>query len=321
MAIFSADPQIVPADAAGLARAVALLMAGEVVGVPTETVYGLAGRAADPEAVASIYAAKGRPSTNPLIVHVGSLQEAKILAVFDERARSLAAAFWPGPMTLVLPMKADADLAPGITAGRGTLALRVPDHDVMQALIAAAGPLAAPSANRSGHISPTTAAHVVTSLGDVVPLVLNAGACPSGVESTILQVDKEVVRLLRPGAIAAERIIALIGALTGPSEEAGPVAPGMLQSHYAPHQPVRLEAVSAQIDEFLIGFGTVTGDITLSASGNLAEAAAALFAALHIAEASGRAGIAVAPVPKTGLGAAINDRLQRAAAQRPSLRR
>ena len=301
-----------------VARAAEVLRAGGIVAVPTETVYGLAGRADDADAVAAIYAAKGRPSDNPLIVHVLGVADAERLAVFDDRARALAAAFWPGPLTLVLPVRAGAALAAAVTGGRlkggrGTVALRAPAHGVMRALIEAVGPLAAPSANRSGHVSPTRAEHVRGSLGTGV-LVLDAGACAAGLESTIVQTAP--LRLLRPGAVTAEAVEAVVGPLAGAEKGAGLVAPGMMESHYAPRQPVRLEAVTAGEDEFLIGFGAVAGDLNLSASGDLAEAAAGLFAALHEAEASGRAGIAVAPVPETGLGRAINDRLRRAAAAR-----
>jgi L-threonylcarbamoyladenylate synthase len=296
-----------------VARAAEVLRAGGIVAVPTETVYGLAGRADDADAVAAIYAAKGRPSDNPLIVHVLGVADAERLAVFDEAARALAAAFWPGPLTLVLPLRAGAALAAAVTGGRGTVALRAPAHGVMRALIEAVGPLAAPSANRSGHVSPTRAEHVRGSLGTGV-LVLDAGACVAGLESTIVQTAP--LRLLRPGAVTAEAVEAVVGPLAGAEKGAGLVAPGMMESHYAPRQPVRLEAVTAGEDEFLIGFGAVAGDLNLSASGDLAEAAAGLFAALHEAEASGRAGIAVAPVPEAGLGRAINDRLRRAAAGR-----
>ncbi len=308
--------QVWPADATGLHHAIAVLEAGGVVAMPTETVYGLAARASDPAAVAAIYAAKGRPSQNPLIVHVADLAAAEKLAVFDATARTLAGVFWPGPLTLVLPLRADAGFADAITGGRTTVALRVPAHSVAQALIAAAGPLAAPSANRSGHISPTTAAHVVTSLGAAVPLVLDAGPCDAGLESTIVQLVDGVVRLLRPGALAAERIAAIAGPLSPAATPADIIAPGMMPSHYAPRQPVRLGAIHAGTHEFHIGFGAVEGDLNLSRASNLAEAAAGLFAALHHAEASSRSAIAVAPFPGEGLGAAINDRLRRAAADR-----
>jgi L-threonylcarbamoyladenylate synthase len=299
-----------------VAEAVAVLNAGGIVAVPTETVYGLAGRARDAGAVAAIYAAKGRPSRNPLIVHVLGLADADALAVFDAPARALAAAFWPGPLTLVLPLRAGAELAEAVTGGRETVALRAPAHPLMRALIAAAGPLAAPSANRSGHISPTSAAHVRASLGERAPLVMDGGVCAAGLESTIVQTGA-VVRLLRPGALSVEAIEAVVGPLGGPAATAdGLVAPGMMASHYAPRQPVRLEALVAGADEFLIGFGAVAGDVNLSARADLTEAAAGLYAALHLAEASSKPGIAVAPVPDIGLGRAINDRLRRAAAAR-----
>jgi L-threonylcarbamoyladenylate synthase len=310
------EPLIIAADAAGVAQAAARLMAGHVAAIPTETVYGLAARATDPRGVAAIYAAKGRPSDNPLIVHINTIAEALRLALFDDRAEALAAAFWPGPLTLVLPLRANAGLAEAVTGGRQTVALRVPAHPVTRALIAAVGPVAAPSANRSGHISPTCAAHVSASLGAAAGLILDAGPCAAGLESTIVQIDGAAVRLLRPGAVSEERLEAVVGALMRAPDKQGLIAPGMMVSHYAPRQPVRLGAKTAEALEFHIGFGDVGGDLNLSAAGDLDEAAAALFAALHQAEASGRAGIAVAPVPDIGLGAAINDRLRRAAADR-----
>ncbi len=312
------EPLIVAADADGVAQAAARLLAGGVAAVPTETVYGLAARAADARGVAAIYAAKGRPSDNPLIVHVSELAEAERLAVFDARSRSLAAAFWPGPLTLVLPLRPGADLADAVTGGRSTVALRVPAHPVMRALIAAVGPVAAPSANRSGHISPTCAAHVAASLGAAAGLILDGGQCAAGLESTIVLVEGAAVRLLRPGAVSAEQLRDVVGHLEGTPQQAATelLAPGMMASHYAPRQPVRLAARTADETEFHIGFGDVAGDLNLSATGDLGEAAARLFAALHLAEASGRTGIAVAPVPEEGLGAAINDRLRRAAADR-----
>jgi L-threonylcarbamoyladenylate synthase len=306
--------RIIAADTAGIAAAAAQLRAGGLVAVPTETVYGLAARADDGAAVAGIYAAKGRPSFNPLIVHVADKAQAETLAEFSPLARALAARFWPGPLTLVLPRRADAPVAALVTAGLDTVALRCPAHPVMQALVRAVGPLAAPSANASGRISPTRAAHVAASLPDV--LVLDAGACAAGVESTIVAVDAGGWRLLRPGAVALEDLAAMAGPPRAMAEGPAIEAPGMLESHYAPRQPVRLEAVTAEPHEFHIGFGAVAGDATLSASGDLVEAAARLFDLLHAAEASGGAGIAVAPVPALGLGLAINDRLRRAAAPR-----
>ena len=310
-------------DPAGIAAAAEVLRAGGLVAVPTETVYGLAARADDGAAVAGIYAAKGRPSFNPLIVHVADVALAETLAVFSPLAHALADTFWPGPLTLVLPRRVDAPVASLVTAGLETIALRCPAHPIMQALVRAVGPLAAPSANASGRISPTRAAHVLESL-DV--LVIDAGPCAAGVESTIVAVEGTGWRLLRAGAVTVEAIAAVVGepltplAASGEStlsrKGRGVEAPGMMASHYAPQQPVRLEAETARPGEFHIGFGPVSGDATLSASGDLTEAAGRLFDLLHVAQASGRAGIAVAPVPNHGLGLAINDRLARAAAPR-----
>ena len=303
--------QVVAADVAGIAAAVTALRGGTIVAVPTETVYGLAGDATHPEAVAAIYAAKGRPGFNPLIVHVADLAAAEALVEFNPVARALAARFWPGPLTLVLPLRPDSPITPIVRAGLPTLAMRVPAHPVMRAILRETGPLAAPSANVSGSISPTTAAHVLASLGGRIPLIVDGGACEGGIESSIVAVDGERVRLLRPGGIPAD----LLG-INAATDDARIVAPGQMVSHYAPVQPVRLDAVTAAADELLIGFGPVVGDLNLSPGGDLAEAAANLFAALHVAQASGRAGIAVAPIPATGIGAAINDRLRRAAATR-----
>jgi len=303
-----------PYGKAAIDAAAAVIRGGGIVAVPTETVYGLAADAGDAAAVAGIYAAKGRPAFNPLIVHVASLAAAAELVVFDAAARALAAAFWPGPLTLVLPIRAGAPIASLVTAGLETVALRVPAHRAMQALIAAAGrPLAAPSANRSNGLSPTTAAHVIASLGDAVGLVIDDGPCAAGVESTIVAGR----RILRPGPIPAAAIAALLpGGLDETPVAPGPVtAPGQLATHYAPAKPLRLNATTAAADEWLIGFGTVAGDATLSAQGDPVEAAANLFAALHVADASPARAIAVAPIPAAGIGAAINDRLVRAASR------
>ena len=287
------------------------MLAGEIVAVPTETVYGLAADATDAAAVAKIYAAKGRPSFNPLIVHVSDLAAAERLAVFDDAARALAAAFWPGPLTLVLPMREGAGLAAAVTAGLPTVALRVPAHRAMRALLEACGrPLAAPSANRSNGISPTRAEHVAASLGAAAPLILDDGGCSAGVESTIVA----GATILRPGPITAAMIAAVLGSVETRREGGAVTAPGQLATHYAPGKPLRLGEVAALPGEWLIGFGAVEGDDTLSAAGDLLEAAARLFDALHRADASDRSGIAVAPVPEDGVGAAINDRLRRAAA-------
>ena len=306
-------PLVRPADESGIAEAAQRLARGEAVAVPTETVYGLAARADRAEAVATIYRAKGRPDFNPLIVHVPGLAEAERLARFDERARQLAAAFWPGPLTLVLPLREDAAIAPAVTAGLPSLALRCPAHPVMQAvLLACPFPLAAPSANRSGAVSPTSAAHVAASLGDRIGLVLDGGQTRAGIESTIVAVRDDGWSMLRPGPVTAEQISELIGP---PLIEAarGIEAPGQLASHYAPGKPVRLGAADANEDEFLIGFGPVAGAVSLSPGGDLAEAAARLYDCLHQAAAARQPLVAVAPVPDIGIGAAINDRLRRAA--------
>lgn len=310
----SKPPRIVGLEA--IAEAAAILREGGIVAVPTETVYGLAARAESDAGVAEIFRAKGRPSFNPLIVHVPDLGAGEALAQFDQRARGLAAAFWPGALTLVLPRLTGAGLSPAVSAGLPTLALRCPAHPMMRALLKECGfPLAAPSANRSGTLSPTSAAHVAASLGERIGLILDGGECTSGIESTIVALrDNGSWSLLRPGPITRSDLAAILGAeheadLTGDIE-----APGQLASHYAPSKPLRLEAVSAQQGEFLIGFSEVAGHSSLSPSGDLAEAAARLYRCLHEADAAPSAGIAVARVPEIGIGAAINDRLRHAAA-------
>lgn len=295
------------ADAAGIARAAHLLRGGGLVALPTETVYGLAARADSDAAVAQIYAAKGRPSFNPLIVHVGSLAQAERLAEFSASARELAAAHWPGPLTLVLPRRRDANLAPAVSAGLPTLALRCPAHPVMQAVLAQSGlPLAAPSANRSGFVSPTTAEHVLVTLDGRIEAVLDAGPCAGGLESTIVAVREDGrMEVLRPGPVAIAADLAAGSAIE---------APGQLASHYAPGKPLRLDALRAERGEFLIGFGWIPGDCSLSPTGSLEEAASRLYACLHEAARAPQPRIAVVPIPPHGLGAAINDRLRRAAA-------
>ncbi|MEG3083979.1 L-threonylcarbamoyladenylate synthase [Sphingomonas sp. PB2P12] len=327
-------PRILPYGTAAIAEAAALIRDGGIVAVPTETVYGLAADATNAEAVARIYAAKGRPSFNPLIVHVADLAAAERIAVFDAEARALAAAFWPGPLTLVLPVRAEAGIASLVTAGLDTIAIRVPRHRAMQGLIAVSGrPLAAPSANASGGISPTTAAHVAGSLRGNVPLILDDGPTEAGLESTIVAGRT----VLRPGPITAELIAKhLPGGGRGPigaselterdaDHDRPPIgprpspggnmvtAPGQLESHYAPSKYLRLNATRADSDEWMIGFGDVAGDVTLSASSNLVEAAARLFDLLHAADANDCPKIAIAPIPLDGIGEAINDRLRRAA--------
>lgn len=308
-------PQVRKADATACAEAAALLREGGLVALPTETVYGLAARADSESAVAGIYRAKGRPDFNPLIVHVPSLGAAEAIALFDDRARKVAAAFWPGPLTLVLPLRADAGIAPAVTAGLPTIALRCPAHPVMREVLTRAGvPLAAPSANRSGGVSPTMAAHVASSLGTAVDLILDGGACEAGIESTIIAVRAQGWSLLRPGPITRDQIAEILEESDDVTASSGKIeAPGQLASHYAPGKPVRLGASVGVADEFLIGFGAIQGNVTLSASGDCAEAAARLYACLHLAAAAPHARIAVAPVPDSGIGAAINDRLRRAA--------
>ncbi len=311
-------PGIRPYGAAAIAEAATVIRSGGIVAVPTETVYGLAADATNAAAVARIYAAKGRPTFNPLIVHVLDLAAAERIAVFDAEARDLAARFWPGPLTLVLPLRPNAGIASLVTAGLATVAVRVPAHRAMRALLAAVGvPLAAPSANASGGISPTRGSHVAASLGERVPLIVDDGACAAGVESTIVM-GREI---LRPGPITADALgftrnddgveERSVSSPHGPPERV--ISPGQLDSHYAPAKPLRLNATEAESDEWLIGFGAVAGDDTLSAAGDVTEAAARLFDALHRADASDRARIAVAPVPCDGIGAAIIDRLRRAA--------
>jgi len=292
---------------AAIAEAARLIAAGRPVAVPTETVYGLAADAYDGAAVARVYQAKGRPSFNPLIVHVGDIAQASEIALFDDESRALAEAHWPGPLTLVLPLRPGARIAALVTAGLATIAVRAPAHPAMRDLLAAAGtPLAAPSANASGRISPTRAEHVLASLGGRIPLIVDAGPTGHGLESSIVALTGGRPRLLRPGPIDLGLVL---------SERGGDVeAPGQLARHYAPAKPLRLDAAEARDGEWLIGFGAVAGDATLSASGDLVEAAAGLFERLHEAERGPCPTIAVAPVPEVGLGAAINDRLRRAAA-------
>jgi L-threonylcarbamoyladenylate synthase len=303
-----------PFGADAIARAADLVAAGRPVAVPTETVYGLAADARDADAVARIYAAKGRPDFNPLIVHVADLAAAERLGVFGVAERALAARFWPGPLTLVVPRADGCPVASIATAGLDTIAIRVPGHRAMQALLAATGaPLAAPSANASGKVSPTKAAHVLASLDGRIALVIDDGACRAGVESTIARVEGGTVEILRPGPVTAEALAEAAGLPVRGVKGADVVAPGMLASHYAPGKPVRLGASDFAADEFGIGFGALAGDYSLSETGDLTQAAARLFDALHAGAASPKPRIAVAAIPAEGLGAAINDRLARAA--------
>ena len=310
----------IAATSDGIAEAADLLRVGVLVAIPTETVYGLAADARNDRAVAAIYAAKNRPAFNPLIVHLPDLAAVARLAVLTPEAERLAAAFWPGPLTLVLPLRPDAGLSPLVTAGLDTVAIRLPTHPAARALLAQAGiPVAAPSANPSGRVSPTRAEHVLAGLSGRIAAVLDGGPCAVGVESTILALDGPPA-LLRPGGVAVEAIEAALGApLLMPGDPSTPKAPGQLASHYAPEARVRLNATQAREGEVLVGFGNIAGHLTLSASGDLLEAAANLFHFLREADALAGPGgaIAFAPVPETGLGRAINDRLRRAAAPRP----
>lgn len=301
--------------------AVDLLRQGELVAFPTETVYGLAADATNDRAIAKVFAVKRRPEFNPLIVHIGSPDDAGSLAILDDRAELLAAALWPGPLTLVLPRTASCTISPLASAGLGTIAVRTPDHPVARTLLSAfGGPLVAPSANASGQLSPTAAKHVERSLGDNVRIILDGGPCRVGLESTVVGCFQNAVWLLRPGGIENEAIEDLVGvhlreALPGDSIR----APGQLQSHYAPNLPLRLNATTVAAGEALLAFGprVPSGAATvqnLSEVANLQEAAAHLFAMLHELDRPDFDGIAVAPIPNTGLGIAINDRLRRAAA-------
>jgi L-threonylcarbamoyladenylate synthase len=304
-----------------IAQAAVELRAGRLVAFPTETVYGLGADATNARAVAAVFAAKGRPRFNPLIVHVASVEAAAALGQLTVPGRKLAAAFWPGPLTLVLPRRRDCPVADPATAGLDTIAVRVPAHPIAQALLRAAGvPIAAPSANRSGHVSPTTAAHVEADLGDRVAMILDGGATSLGLESTVVDVTHATPVVLRLGAVSRDEIARGLGrpvaVASGDADK--PASPGMLARHYAPATKLRLEAREVGRDEALLAFGADVPDHTgpmfnLSPSRNLVEAAANLFAALRALDASGAAAIAVMPIPDEGLGEAINDRLRRAA--------
>lgn len=307
-----------------IARAGALLRAGGLVAMPTETVYGLAADATNDRAVSRIFEAKGRPSFNPLIAHVKDARAAAEEAVFPPLAERLAAAFWPGPLTLVLPRRSSSSLSLLVSAGLDTVGLRCPAHPVARALLAAVGrPLAAPSANLSGAPSPTTAAHVRESLGPAVDYVLDGGPCRVGLESTIVKIDDGALKLLRPGGVAAEELERILGARLSRASDGRIESPGMMASHYAPRARLRLNVDAPNPDEAFLAFGPAPADsphvLQLSASRDLVEAATNFFAHLHAADAlvsaQGLSGIAAAPIPATGLGEAINDRLMRAAAR------
>ena len=316
--------RLVRASDEAIARAAGLIRAGELVAFPTETVYGLGGDATSEAAVARIFAAKSRPRFNPLIVHVPGLADAESLAIFDERACIAARHFWPGPLSLVLPRRPECGLSLLASAGLDTVALRAPAHPVAQALLHAAGrPIAAPSANRSGRVSPTTAMHVSADLRGDVALILDGGACPVGVESTVLDLSGVAPSLLRPGGISLEQLTEIFGNIeTAAAGENAPRSPGRLPSHYAPGLPLRLDATNARPGEALLAFGPeapagFSEVVFLSQVGDLAEAAANLFAMLRRLDRREFIGIAVMPIPDTGIGRAINDRLRRAAAPRP----
>lgn len=317
----STAPTIAAPTATTLAEACRLLRAGDLVAFPTETVYGLGADATSDAAMARIFAAKERPRFNPLIVHVVTVTDAETEVVLDARAQVLAEAFWPGPLTLVLKRRPSSRLSLLVSAGLDTVAIRAPDHAVAQALIRAAGvPLAAPSANRFGHVSPTKAAHVADSLGTRVPLILDGGPCRCGIESTIVDLSGEEPSVLRPGAVTAEALAHVLGApvigAAAHDPRLPPPAPGMLRRHYAPGRPLRLNAPAAKPGEVLIGFGPAAppGCVNLSRAGDLEEAAANLFATLRALDRPEVTAIAVMPIPDEGLGQAINDRLSRAAA-------
>lgn len=320
------DPQSTPkqrrvaADPAGIARAAEALSSGRLIAFPTETVYGLGADAGNDDAVARIFEAKGRPHFNPLIVHVADISSARELVHFDRRAEVLANRFWPGALTLVLNRKPEAPLSRLVSAGLGTAAIRLPQHPVARAIIEAAGSsVAAPSANRSGLVSPTTADHVCEAWpaeSDLGPdVVLDDGPCSIGLESTVIDLSESEPSLLRPGGIAMEDLGAALGETLRTSENVdAPKSPGMLSRHYAPNTPLAMNATCARPNGLLLGFGPSTrnADLNLSASGNLREAAANLFAMLHQLDKRGMEEIAVSPIPDFGLGRAINDRLRRA---------
>ena len=327
--------RVAPASSGAIKEAAAVLDAGGLVAFPTETVYGLGADATNDTAVATLYAAKERPAFNPLIAHVADLATARRLAAFDEEAERLARAFWPGPLTLVLRKRPSCPVGELATAGLDTIALRVPDHPVARELLLAFGrPVVAPSANRSGEVSPTSAEHVRADLGGRIDLIIDDGPSPVGVESTILACVDGAVLLLRPGAVPRDAIVRLLGHDVGVAtvsaagcadeETFRPLAPGMLASHYAPRAAVRMNAVSVAPGEALLAFGPAlpagadqaTAVLNLSGRGLLVEAAANLFACLRRLDGSGAGSIAVMPIPEEGLGEAINDRLRHAAAPR-----
>ncbi len=318
----AAEVRVCAPDEAAYAEAAAILHAGGLIAFPTETVYGLGADATNDLAVAAIFEAKDRPRFNPLIVHFPDADAAATEVVFDARARALADRFWPGPLTLVLPRAPDCRISLLCSAGLATLAVRVPRHAVGQMLMEMAGlPLAAPSANPSGAVSPTTAEHVAAALGGKAPLILDGGPCPVGLESTVLDLTTDTPVLLRPGGVTLDELESVVGPVARADQDTAIKSPGMLAIHYAPKTPLRLDAATVQPDEALIAFGPgplpgAAETINLSEAGDPAEAAANLFAALHALDRPEFTAIAVMPIPEDGLGTAINDRLRRAAGPR-----
>jgi L-threonylcarbamoyladenylate synthase len=316
---------VAPATKESIDRAAEALARGEIVAFPTETVYGLGANALDASAVAKVFAAKDRPRFNPLIVHVLGLDEAEAYAVVNDTARKLFRSFWPGPLSLVLPRKRGCAIADLVSAGLDSIALRAPSDPIACDFLKAAKlPIAAPSANRSGHISPTTAAHVEAELGDLPALILDGGPCTLGLESTVLGIDSDKVTLLRLGALAREEIETVLGRPLATADASGQVtSPGQFPVHYAPNTPLRLDALTPHKGEAFLAFGPYAPlyagpSINLSPRGDLNEAAANFFASLRRLDAAGADAIAVMPIPNQGLGEAINDRLQRAACARRS---
>jgi L-threonylcarbamoyladenylate synthase len=311
---------IIAASPEALDQAAETLRTGSLVAFPTETVYGLGADATNETAVARIFEAKGRPRFNPLISHLADVEAAFALGAFSSMAREVADRFWPGPLTIVVKRAPDCPIAWLTSAGLESIALRVPAHPLARDLLSRAGrPIAAPSANRSGRISPTRAEHAKTELGGRVDMILDGGTCDIGLESTVVDLSGEIPVLLRPGAVTREMLVGVVGAVGDPSGEGPLVSPGMLASHYAPTRPVRLDVTAPRRSEAFLGFGPAGGGrraLNLSPTGDLVEAAANLFHMLRSLDTPGVAGIAVAPIPERGLGAAINDRLRRAAAPR-----
>ena len=316
----STESNIKPVTPETIVEAAQQIQTGNLVAFPTETVYGLGADATNGQAVASVFTAKNRPEFNPLIIHVGDVADAEKLVQIDDRARRVAREFWPGPLSLILPRTDTCPVNLLAGAGLDTLAVRVPEHPTAQALIKAAGvPIAAPSANRSSEVSPTTASHVATSLGDAVDLIIDGGPCAVGLESTVLDLSRRVPMILRPGAIDAEELESLLGPLSAnDGQGAAPRSPGQLLRHYATRIPLRMKVSDVAVDEALLAFGP---DLlkgakivkNLSEKGDLAEAASNLFAMMRALDRPGCSGIAVMPIPDNGIGRAINDRLQRAA--------